>query len=233
MSEISKLIAEIKSKGILRAGNKMEQLYSMATELESDHAALQQKLDALAVESDTNLRSAASELNTSWMLHKTMMGAQAALLCLSQGDILSAKEWLEGTTDEAIIEMPEDLNPRDLQAWFDSNMVSNGGFNGFLTHNEALELLRKRAPATDAYLNSVRAEGIHFAVNRMLAAWECGFINDTPEQAHDISGAVLSALEFLPNASPEEFKRDYADKVRDSIAARLRSGTHDTADKAG
>ncbi|MBW1251985.1 hypothetical protein [Pantoea allii] len=88
-------------------------------------------------------------------------------------------------------------------------------------------------PATDAYLNSVRAEGIHFAANRILAAWECGFINDTPEQAHDISGAVLSALEFLPNASPEEFKRDYADEVRASIEARLRSGTHDTADKAG
>lgn len=90
-----------------------------------------------------------------------------------------------------------------------------------------------KTPATDAYLNSVRAEGIHFAANRMLAAWECGFINDTPEQAHDISGAVLSALEFLPNASPEEFKRDYADEVRASIAASLRSGTHDTADREG
>lgn len=88
-------------------------------------------------------------------------------------------------------------------------------------------------PATDAYLNSVRAEGIHFAANRILAAWECGFINDTPEQAQDISGAVLSALEFLPNASPEEFKRDYADEVRASIAEQLRSSTHDTADKAG
>ncbi|MCW0343398.1 hypothetical protein NB703_001491 [Pantoea ananatis] len=90
-----------------------------------------------------------------------------------------------------------------------------------------------KTPATDTYLNSVRTEGIHFAANRMLAAWECGFINDTPEQVHDISGAVLSALEFLPNASPEEFKRDYADEVRASIAEQLRSGTHDTADKAG
>ncbi|KAF2282477.1 hypothetical protein GH714_044083 [Hevea brasiliensis] len=88
-------------------------------------------------------------------------------------------------------------------------------------------------PVTDTYLNSVRAEGIHFAANRMLAAWECGFINDTPEQVHDISGAVLSALEFLPNASPEEFKRDYADEVRASIAEQLRSGTHETTDKAG
>ena len=98
---------------------------------------------------------------------------------------------------------------------------------------QKLDAMAKETPATDTDLNSVRAEGIHFAVNRILAAWECGFINDTPAQAHDISGAVLSALEFLPNASPEEFKRDYADEVRASIAERLRSGTHDTTDKVG
>jgi hypothetical protein len=46
MSEISKLIADIKSEGILRAGNKLEQLYSMAEQMETDHAALQQELDA-------------------------------------------------------------------------------------------------------------------------------------------------------------------------------------------
>jgi len=78
--------------------------------------------------------------------------------------------------------------------------------------------------AYDAYLNSVRAEGIHFAANRMLAAWESGFIDDTPAHVHDISGAVLSALEFLPSASPEEFKRDYADEVRSAIANQLRAG---------
>ncbi|MBD8152300.1 hypothetical protein IFU23_05905 [Pantoea agglomerans] len=78
-------------------------------------------------------------------------------------------------------------------------------------------------PATDAYLNSVRAEGIHFAANRMMAAWESGFIDDTPAHVHDISGAVLSALEFLPSASSKEFKRDYADKVRSAIAAQLRA----------
>lgn len=77
---------------------------------------------------------------------------------------------------------------------------------------------------TDACLNALRAEGIHFAANRILAAWECGFIDDTPAQAYDISGAVMSALEFLPNASPEEFKRDYADEVREAIAAQLHAG---------
>ncbi|HCP24887.1 MAG TPA: hypothetical protein DIT85_00125 [Pantoea ananatis] len=168
---------------------------------------LQQKLDAVAAESDTNLRSAASELNTSWMLHKTMMGAQAALLCLSQGDILSAKEWLEGTTDEAIIEMPDDLNPRDLQEWFDSNMVSNGGSNGFLTHSEALELLRKRAPATDSYLNSVRAEGV------------------------DMFSAHQRAMIGKPHKN--DAATSYASRCATEFADSLRSGNNDTADKAG
>ncbi|WP_207302053.1 hypothetical protein [[Erwinia] mediterraneensis] len=79
-----------------------------------------------------------------------------------------------------------------------------------------------KMPAYEALANQLRAEGIHFVANRMLAAWESGFIDDTPEQALDISGAVLSTLEFLPNASPEEFKRDYADEVRSAIDAQLR-----------
>lgn len=177
-----------------------------------EYAALQQKLDAMAAESDTNLRSAASELNTSWMLHKTMMGAQAALLCLSQGDILSAKVWLEGTTDEAIIEMPDDLNPGDLQTWFDSNMVSNAGTKGFLTHNEAIELLRKRAPATDIYLNSVRAEGVD-----SFQDW----LRDEAD-IFDRNSEHLWADE----------NRVAADKAK-IFAEQFRSGTHDTADKAG
>lgn len=74
-----------------------------------------------------------------------------------------------------------------------------------------------KTPATDAYLNSVRAEGIHFAANRMLAAWEAGFIEATPGEAADIAGAVLSALEFLPRSQPDELKRDYADKVISEI----------------
>ncbi|MDR6350868.1 hypothetical protein [Pantoea sp. SORGH_AS_0659] len=76
-------------------------------------------------------------------------------------------------------------------------------------------------PETNVILNSLRAEGIHFAVNRMLAAWESGFVNDTPAQAYDISGGFLTALEFLPNASSDEFKRDYLDEVRAAIAKQL------------
>ncbi|WP_368928397.1 ead/Ea22-like family protein [Mixta calida] len=84
---------------------------------------------------------------------------------------------------------------------------------------------KRETPATDAAANALRAEGIHFAANRMLAVWDSGFIDDTPAQAYDISGAVLSAVEFLPNASPEEFKRDFADGIRREI----KSSTADAA----
>lgn len=125
--------------------------------------AVTEQRDALVVESNTNLHGAARELNTSWMMHRTMLGAQAALLCISQGDIKSARDWLEGTTDEAFSEMPDDMTPDGLQAWYDGNMTSNDGGNGFLTHEEALEKLRQRAPATEAARAALRAEAIRFA----------------------------------------------------------------------
>lgn len=137
----------------------------------------------LAAESYTNLQSAARELNTSWMMHKTMLGAQAALLCLSKGDIRGARDWLEGTTDEAFAEIPDDMTPSGLQAWFESNMTSNDGHNGFLTHEEALERLRQRAPATDAFLSSLRAEVLTDALENSSEYLDTDCVMDR----HDIS----------------------------------------------
>jgi len=113
--------------------------------------------DALAAENAYLLNGAARELSTSWMLHKTMLGTQAALACVSQGDIQAAREWLEGTTDEAQTDMPEEISVSELQAWFDSQMVSNDGNSGFLTRAEAEEAIKKACPATEAYLAEVRA----------------------------------------------------------------------------
>lgn len=83
-----------------------------------------------------------------------------------------------------------------------------------------------KTPATDAWLNELkaaaRAEGIHFSAGRILAAWESGFIDDTPASALDISGVVLTALEFLPNATEDELKRDYVDEARERIRAQIR-----------
>lgn len=115
---------------------------------------------ALALENNYLLDLAARELSTSWLHARAMLGMQAAELCISQGDIKAAHEWLQGTTDEAVAEMPEDMNPAGLQAWFDSYMVSNDGKNGFLTREEATEKLRMRIPSTASILDEVRASAV-------------------------------------------------------------------------
>ncbi|HHV6208212.1 TPA: hypothetical protein ACUL2N_002628 [Salmonella enterica] len=125
----------------------------------SDYADLEEKCAALAAENAYLLNGAARELNTSWMFHKTMLGAQAALVCLSHGYQAAAREWLEGTTDEAGAEIPDDISVGELHEWFDRQMVSNDGKSGFLTRSEAEEAIRKACPATDAFLAEVRAQG--------------------------------------------------------------------------
>ncbi|EDV3132931.1 Eae-like protein, partial [Salmonella enterica subsp. enterica] len=52
-------------------------------------------------------------------------------------------------------------------------------------------------PATDAFLAEVRAqahkEGAYFVANRMLAAWDAGFIDDTAKNAADIARMILTS----------------------------------------
>lgn len=50
MNEVKSLIAEIKSKGLLRAGDKLELLYVVAAQLQDDYAAIKVERDALAAE---------------------------------------------------------------------------------------------------------------------------------------------------------------------------------------
>ncbi|EPM4826869.1 hypothetical protein ACVD6H_004604 [Klebsiella pneumoniae] len=114
----------------------------------------------LAAENTYLLNGAARELNTSWMFHKTMLGAQAALICLAHGYQAAAREWLEGTTDEAGAEIPDDISVGELPEWFDSQMVSNDGKSGFLTRAEAEEAIKKACPATDRIMAWIKADGV-------------------------------------------------------------------------
>ncbi|WP_370461218.1 hypothetical protein [Raoultella sp. 18083] len=97
------------------------------------------------------------------MFHKTMLGAQAALACLSLGRESAARDWLEGTTDEAGAEIPDDITVAGLQEWFDSQMISNDGKSGFLTRAEAEEAIRKACPATDRIVAGIKADGVEMA----------------------------------------------------------------------
>lgn len=82
--------------------------------------------------------------------------------------------------------------------------------------------------ATDAFLAEVkteaRKEGAYFVANRMLAAWEAGFIDDTAKNAADIARMILTSTEFMANAPEGDFDRSFADGVLEDIAAQLRKG---------
>lgn len=88
--------------------------------------------------------------------------------------------------------------------------------------NEAL------TPATDAFLAEVkteaRKEGAYFVANRMLAAWEAGFIDDTAKNAADIARMILTSTEFMANAPEGDFDRSFSDGVLEDIADQLRKG---------
>ena len=83
-------------------------------------------------------------------------------------------------------------------------------------------------PATEGFLAEVRAqahkEGAHFVANRMLAAWEAGFIDDTAKNAADIARMILTSTEFMADAPEGDFDRSFADGVLEDIAAQLRKG---------
>ncbi|HBT1581046.1 hypothetical protein H5904_25590 [Klebsiella pneumoniae] len=132
----------------------------------------------LAAENTYLLNGAARELNTSWMFHKTMLGAQAALACLSLGRESAARDWLEGTTDEAGADIPDDITVDGLQAWFDSQMVSNAGKSGFLTRAEAEEAIKKACPATNRIVAGIKADGVEEWVSSRGGRW-----NGTTEEA--------------------------------------------------
>ncbi|EBM6723281.1 Eae-like protein [Salmonella enterica] len=101
------------------------------------------------------------------------------------------------------------------------------GRDGVLVILEAMKATGNM-PATDAFLAEVRAqahkEGAHFVANRMLAAWDAGFIDDTAKNAADIARMILTSTEFMADAPEGDFDRSFADGVLEGIAAQLRKG---------
>ena len=77
-------------------------------------------------------------------------------------------------------------------------------------------------PATDAVIVSLRQEGAFFVANRMLAAWDSGFIEDTAKNVSDIARMILTSTEFMAAAPEGDFNRSFADSVLKEIAAQFR-----------
>lgn len=83
-------------------------------------------------------------------------------------------------------------------------------------------------PATDRIVAGIKAdgrvEGAHFVANRMLAAWDAGFIDDTAKNAADIARMILTSTEFMADAPEGDFDRSFADGILEDIAQQLREG---------
>lgn len=178
-------------------GLTLNQLSERNAALVTEVEKLRAERDRLAAENTYLLNGAARELNTSWMFHKTMLGAQAALACLSLGRESAARDWLEGTTDEAGAEIPDDITVAGLQAWFDSQMVSNDGKSGFLTRAEAEEAIKKACPATSAYLAGIKADAITASLDACSDYLETDCVMDRLDISYEEAEKRTSgAMEF-------------------------------------
>ncbi|MDU7868845.1 MAG: Eae-like protein, partial [Pantoea sp.] len=89
---------------------------------------------------------------------------------------------------------------------------SDGAFEGPKMH---LLWWKVETPATDRIVAGIKAdgrvEGAHFVANRMLAAWDAGFIEDTAKNAADIARMILTSTEFMADAPEGDFDRSFAD----------------------
>lgn len=91
-----------------------------------------------------------------------------------------------------------------------------------------LDALKPDTPATDRIVAGIKAdgrvEGAHFVANRMLAAWDAGFIEDSAKNAADIARMILTSTEFMADAPEGDFDRSFADDILADIAKQLREG---------
>lgn len=76
--------------------------------------------------------------------------------------------------------------------------------------------------ATDSAIAALRAEGIHFTANRLLAAYDHGFINKPAKEVADVARMIITAIDELPTATPEDLTDSYSKQYLAEIARQLR-----------
>ncbi|WNJ77804.1 ead/Ea22-like family protein [Cedecea neteri] len=105
----------------------------------------------------------------------------------------------------------------------DVSLAEDVGFNDAVT---LMNRWMPETPSTDAALaeirNETRAEGIFFTANRMLAAWDAGFIDSPAKEVIDVARMILSAADMLKDATQADFSRKFADEIMAEMAPELR-----------
>lgn len=179
----------------LQAVNELIQSLESAGELsikETKVMALAKAYQQLAAENAYLIPKAASELSNAWVLHKYLIGIQAAIMYLDNGNKKAAQEWLYGTIAGPGFEFPDEVD--DIDAWATHQM------RGSISHPRALEIIKEETPATDRIVAGIKADGVE------------EFVSNTVHKIFDESDAV-SALAYLSLANSHvKLLREGADK---------------------
>ncbi|EPU0317991.1 hypothetical protein [Klebsiella aerogenes] len=113
---------------------------------------LQDWVKQLAAENAYLIPKASSELSNAWVLHKYLIGIQAAIMYLDNGNKKAAQEWLYGTIAGPGFEFPDEVD--DIDAWATHQM------RGSISHPRALEIIKEETPATDRIVAGIKADGV-------------------------------------------------------------------------
>lgn len=137
-----------------------EQLEQQVLEQAVQLANAESKCRELAAENAYLLPKAASELSNAWVLHKYLIGIQAAIMYLDGGSKKAAQEWLYGTIAGPGFEFPDELEVGDdIDAWATHQMRDS------ISHPRALEIIKAETPTTAAFLAEVRAGALEYYAN--------------------------------------------------------------------
>ncbi|MBL1561688.1 Eae-like protein [Klebsiella pneumoniae] len=146
------------------------------------------------------------------------LGSAGELSIKEQKFLKLAKAYQQLAAENVQIKAMNDCLSEELRGY-----ESDGAFEGPKMH---LLWWQVETPATDRIVAGIKAdgrvEGAHFVANRMLAAWDAGFIEDTAKNAADIARMILASTEFMANAPEGDFDRSFADDILADIAKQLR-----------
>lgn len=206
-------------KGLVSAGHEM------ASELKAECGAVDMRsvaklISDLATQLEVQLVRANALAEDQQKAIESIKQADAAVkLAHEKFSALAAENAVMLETIEAVRSVAD--NSSGIAGWHLNGDIA--------TWEEILpEINDIETPATDAFLaegkTEARKEGAYFVANRMLAAWEAGFIDDTAKNAADIARMILTSTEFMANAPEGDFDRSFSDGVLEDIAAQLRKG---------
>jgi len=122
--------------------------------------ALAKAYQQLAAENAYLIPKAASELSNAWVLHKYLIGIQAAIMYLDNGNKKAAQEWLYGTIAGPGFEFPDEVD--DIDAWATHQM------RGSISHPRALEIIKEETPATERIVAGIKADEEKAVLNDLL-----------------------------------------------------------------